>query len=238
MSGGSMNIVQELRSRPQQVFDRLVDGELGLEDRRELLAALDDEPGAWRQCDLAFVEAQSFGWQLSRIANEPLVAQESSRCVAPAAHRRGRFAWPLALAASVLMAFLMGQQLASRSGLAPEIAGGATDNATKPTVNAEGLARVDTADLANTENTPTSFTWRPFGGEDSIELPLVDSDDAAVDAAGRSSAVSGALAQQFQRDGFEVDRQQQFWPVELPDGRSVLVPVEEMHIQSPEIQRL
>jgi hypothetical protein len=211
---------------------------LGPDDRRALLAALDDEPGAWRQCALAFVEAQTFGWQLARIANEPIVAQQTTPQVAPATRRRGWFAWPLTLAASVMVAFLVGQQLADRSGLTPEIAGGTVKGETSLPENSEALAKVDAPDLADAEITPTSFTWRPFGGDDSIELPLVDSDDAAVDAAGRSSAVSGALAQQFQRDGFEVDRQQQFWPVELPDGRSVLVPVEEMHIQSPEVQRL
>lgn len=235
-----MNILVEFRSRPQQALDRLVDGELGVEERRALLAALDDEPGAWRQCALAFVEAQTFGWQLSRIANEPIVAQQASLRGEPATSRRGRFAWPLTLAASVLVAFLAGQRLTDRSGLPPEIAGGAVkaDTSRSAVNDPQALAQADGADPADTARTLSSFTLRPYGGDDSIELPLVESDVAAMNAAGRSSAVSGALAQQFQRDGFEVDRQQQFWPVELPDGRSVLVPVEEMHIQSPEVQRL
>ena len=76
--GGSMNIREQFRSRPQQVLDRLVDGELGVEDRRALLASLDDEPGAWRQCALAFLESQTFGWQLSQVATEPLLVQHAS----------------------------------------------------------------------------------------------------------------------------------------------------------------
>ena len=39
-------------------FDRLVDGELSEAKRRELLAGLDNEPGGWRRCALAFLEAQ------------------------------------------------------------------------------------------------------------------------------------------------------------------------------------
>ena len=39
-------------------FDRLVDDELSEEERRELLGRLDDEPGGWRRCALAFLEAQ------------------------------------------------------------------------------------------------------------------------------------------------------------------------------------
>ena len=39
-------------------FDRLVDEELNEEERRELLGHLDDEPGGWRRCALAFLESQ------------------------------------------------------------------------------------------------------------------------------------------------------------------------------------
>ena len=39
-------------------IDRLVDDELSEEERRQLLGQLDDEPGGWRRCALAFLEAQ------------------------------------------------------------------------------------------------------------------------------------------------------------------------------------
>ncbi len=41
-----------------QAIDLLVDGELGEEQRRELLAELDVKPGGWRRCALAFLEDQ------------------------------------------------------------------------------------------------------------------------------------------------------------------------------------
>ncbi len=44
-------------------FDLLVDGELNDVERHQLLASLDQEPGAWRRCALAFLEAQA--WQQS-----------------------------------------------------------------------------------------------------------------------------------------------------------------------------
>jgi hypothetical protein len=56
------------------VLDRLVDGELGPSQRRELLAALDDEPGAWRRCALAFLEAQSWRRGCRQLAAEPAAA--------------------------------------------------------------------------------------------------------------------------------------------------------------------
>src|SRR5688572_21196483 len=46
---------------------RLVDGELSPEEYRALVASFDDEPGAWRRCALAFLEAQALGFDLSHI---------------------------------------------------------------------------------------------------------------------------------------------------------------------------
>ena len=86
-----MTILDEFRRDEQRVLDRLVDGELGADERRALLASLDDEPGAWRRCALACLEAQSWRWQLSRLAAEPLVCKTSvDAAVANQARGRGR----------------------------------------------------------------------------------------------------------------------------------------------------
>lgn len=57
-------------------IDRLVDGELSAGERRELLRDLESNPEAWRNCALAFVEAQvlreSFGELLSESASSTL----------------------------------------------------------------------------------------------------------------------------------------------------------------------
>jgi hypothetical protein len=41
-------------------IDRLIDGELDENERRELLRRLDTTPDGWRRCALAFLEAQEF----------------------------------------------------------------------------------------------------------------------------------------------------------------------------------
>jgi len=43
-----------------RLIDRLIDGELASDDRRAMLLKLDSTPGGWRQCALAFLEAQEF----------------------------------------------------------------------------------------------------------------------------------------------------------------------------------
>lgn len=251
-----MTILKEFREHPQRVLDRLVDGELGVNERRQLLAALDDEPGAWRQCALAFLEAQSWGWQLSRMASEPIVAQiaatpniskPAEALAAPVAHDRNPHTkstalWSAALAASVLVAFVLGTRAAHREAAAPLIAepnlAKQVVAAATPVEPASSPAAQSSAEQADQEPLEI-LTFKPYGRDEAIEVPLVPSNEkAALAAAEQPSAISGALVNQFARDGFVVDRQQRLLPMELPDGRSVLVPVEEVNIQAPETQKL
>lgn len=57
-----------------QVFDRLVDGELPEPERREVLLSLDRQPDGWRQCALAFLEAQTWGQSLTQYVREPALS--------------------------------------------------------------------------------------------------------------------------------------------------------------------
>src|SRR5438105_30021 len=54
-----------------QVFDRLVDGELADGERREVLETLERQPDGWRQCALAFLEAQTWGQTLTDFVRQP-----------------------------------------------------------------------------------------------------------------------------------------------------------------------
>src|SRR5262245_34529426 len=70
-----MTMSSELPSAPpidQRLLDRLVDGELDVAGRRELLKALDDQPGGWRRCALAFLEAQAWRSDLRGAVHQSL----------------------------------------------------------------------------------------------------------------------------------------------------------------------
>jgi len=67
-----------------RLFDRLADGELDEAGRRALLSRLDDIPGGWRRCALAFLEAQAWRSELRVTAGRSDVA-----VVAPAFRRGG-----------------------------------------------------------------------------------------------------------------------------------------------------
>src|SRR3954468_9995588 len=105
----SMPLDNEQPHRPvdDRLIDRLVDGELRDEERRELLLRLDAEPGGWRQCALAFLEAQSW-----RATFRPLAAA-APPVVLQAGPKRARRTWrPVArwtaLAPSLAAAFALG----------------------------------------------------------------------------------------------------------------------------------
>jgi hypothetical protein len=79
-----------------QILDRLVDGELADGERREVLQTLERQPDGWRQCALAFLEAQSWGEALTQLIRQPdessaaragAAESETSLCVAAAALR-------------------------------------------------------------------------------------------------------------------------------------------------------
>ena len=79
----------------QQLLDRLIDGELTPEARRDLLLRLDHESGGWRRCALAFLEAQSWGQDFRSLLKEP--AGEASDGSVPA--RTGNAATQMVVAA-------------------------------------------------------------------------------------------------------------------------------------------
>ena len=105
-----------------QLFDLLVDDELGEAERRELLARLDHVPDGWRRCALTFLEAQCWKKELGAMAREPA---QVVRPAPPALDKkRPAFRWgtALAMAASFLVALGLGSVLRDawhRGGPAP-----------------------------------------------------------------------------------------------------------------------
>jgi hypothetical protein len=103
----------------EMLFDRLVDGELAPDERRRLLASLDDRTDGWQRCALAFLEAQTWGSEIRRLVGEswtkplaslaPLeVPNSGTKLAASSTWRTG--AW-FAIAAGLMLAFGLGRQM-------------------------------------------------------------------------------------------------------------------------------
>lgn len=243
-----MTILNEFQRDAEGVLDRLVDGELGLDERRELLAALDDEPSGWRRCALAFLEAQSWRWQMSRAATEPILAQVAVRPNPHPARRRGYWAGLLAIAAGLFVAFALGtrfstngpatETLAIHEGKAPE--GPETRDIARPDSSAAAneLAGADD-EAAESPDVPwQTVTLTPLGDDgsgDPFQLRVTkDTSAEKPPATSARSALSTLLSGLFEQQGWRVNRQQRYVPIDLSDGRRLVVPIEEVELSSPD----
>lgn len=232
-----MTILDEFRRDEQRVLDRLVDGELSNDERRALVASLDDEPGAWRRCALAFLEAQSWHWQLSRLAAEPLVCKTSAQ-VAIANQARGRrrfWEFGLAIAAGLLLAFGLGTRFAPTQLAAIEQAAPAqtqidlaADNETEPAPQiAEESPKWETLTLAADDGA---------GADKQFQLRVLSADEPGEDwTLDDQSGLPASLQSLLEASGLQVERQRRLLPIDLSDGRRMVVPVEEIDIRNPDV---
>jgi hypothetical protein len=256
-------IVDEFRRDDEGVLDKLVDGELGETDRKQLLSALDDEPGAWRRCALAFLEAQTWRGDFSQLlAGSALTSinqavgrhvtpgmSTSTPALAPASaafdtggNRSGNgpaghggasrvLELAMALAACLLVAFGLGIWARGAwhdtNGFAgqgsPQFAHGgssyapATTTVQSPgtwqgatmTSGLSGLPRLSSGHAGTVELTPQA------------EQVLQQN----------SSAISDAMRESLEKAGHRVIHTKQLVPVELPDGRRALMPVDQVDVE-------
>ena len=229
-----MNVLDEFHRDEQRLLDRLVDGELGQEERRELLASLDDEPGAWRRCALAFLEAQTWCWQLSQLAGEPILAQASSGPVAvgtsPSTGRTTSF-WGkyLAIAAGLIVAFGLGTRFQAPGTLPPGASSAAVAQAAEDDSDPDVFESADDFD----SDAPETLTLAAGDEADPFELQVVNASEDDQDfMADQVSAIPADFLLELKQAGLEVTSEKRLWPIDLSDGRRLIVPVEQIEIRS------
>jgi hypothetical protein len=214
------------------VFDRLVDGELLAAERRQLLASLEDQPGGWRRCALAFLEAQCWREGLGESAREPLSARVAAEKVSMArteSAREGRrrgVVW-LAIAAGLLAAFTLG--LRWRSG--DPIAGNnvvSTDGSIAqviPPPASESPTALAGADAL------TIWVRDEAGNARPLRVPLVDARTLDQQLGMQfQTGLPSDVRSQLQDRGFQVQSKRRYAPFWLESGRPMIVPVEDTRI--------
>lgn len=209
-------------------FDRLVDGELSEADRRELLSRLDHEPDGWRHCALAFLESQCWRTELKAIAARPVERPASS------SPRRPLGAWPryltmaLAMAATFMIAMLAGSQLREMG-----IIGGGPQN---QIVKKEAQR---SAPAGSAQRPQPSDRWEmvtltaggPGGATETIRVPAVER--PTIDQQWLNNlpgAVPPEVLQAFERSGHQVSQHRELVPLEMQDGRRLVVPVDKVQV--------
>jgi hypothetical protein len=229
-------------------FDRLVDGQLSPAEYRDLLASLDDEPAAWRQCALAFLESQALAAELGAVRRGLAIdvdstghsqsAQPGHRDL-PRPHRWRHFdlATLLAVAASFLVAFGLGvlaprffsrpsQDLTLAGNISPQ----SGDAAAGPVASdkTDAIRHQAFRPVANVR-----LVMDGPGGEatQATEVPVYEFTQGLDQFLSQDRpALTPELVDLLRQTGHEVERQQQYVPGQLEDGRQVIVPVEQYQI--------
>lgn len=238
-------------------FDLLVDGELSEAERRELLTALDNEPVGWRRCALAFLEAQCWKKELGSLVGRSQShadfshAQSSLASSSPSVARPARRSWLsgrpgtlLAMAASFLAALFLGSYVqrawygsSGGSGLPVQaIVQGPSNLAPGRALgDSQGLTLAATgqpgAQSAPWETVTLTMPGGSQGGPQSIQLPAVARDNID-DAWLRSlpAAMPADVLQALKRTGHQVRQQCELLPLEMNDGRRLVVPVDQVEL--------
>ena len=213
------------------LIDRLVDGELDDAARRAVLARLDTEPDGWRRCALAFLEDQAWREAVSVIADTAAIpAARADGVNAPIqpyaaatfrARRAGPRLAPAAIAAAVLLAF--GAGWARR---APP-RGGTARHGRAPVLAASQSSGVSREPRTNPPGTPSSAIepiLRRLPSRSVIPTSIVEKP-------ARRLPLSQPLRKQLQEQGYRVERHQGLMSMDLENGRTVALPVDEVEVR-------
>ena len=219
-------IDRDVSSDNDHRFDLLVDGELSESQRRELLAGLDDEPDGWRRCALALLEAQCWQNEFGSMVGE---LDESAPALRRSPPRRRHVGPLLAVAASFLVALLLGSQLQ------PLWRGQPVDPAPQPQVADVTDDIVEPVPQpADTPSTPWQMVSLDAvdGSGEPVQLPAIERE--TIDQQwlqGRPTAMPDEVLQALQQSGHRIRQHRQWLPLRMKDGRRLVVPVEQVDVR-------
>lgn len=217
------------------LFDRLVDGEMSLAERRALIRSLDSRPDGWRKCALAFLESQTWQNDVRAMTATPTTsiasanAKKSSAPTLPEKRISMRTAaqW-FAVAAGLLIAFRMGNLQ--------------HNSTTNPVVNVGVPANSQIAGVQSLPQSAATTAVKPGDAlnlwvrDDSgqvrrVRVPLVDA-NALDPALGLQfqTGVPDDVRNRLQNQGLTVQSKRRFAPMWLDNGRQMIVPVEDTKI--------
>jgi hypothetical protein len=214
------------------LLDRLVDGELTADERRELLQSFDQRPEGWRRCALAFLEAQSWREELGQVARGSAAATRETKSLVPSVGVSRKSMWTtgamwLAMAAGLLVAFGLGtmrrepgQMVANNSGVsADQVA------STPATSNAPAQSKSKQGDAV------TLFVRDEGGRMNPVRVPLVDASTLDKELGVQfKTGVPDDVRSQLKSDGYAVQTKRQYAPLWLENGRPMILPVEDTKI--------
>lgn len=228
----------------QRLLDRLVDGELNETERADLLRRIERAPDGWRCCALAFLEAQAWRQEARALVTEPVanVAPPAGvRPSAPAAWRNPMLWMPAATAAAVVFGWVLYVAKFDRAGHevagvdVPRGGGAVVVEDARPAAVAAGQVATEqiaaAAPGAERQNLQLVVERGPNGEPQVIEVPLVGIQNLNEALLGQwSQSLSPEMVRMLEQSGNQIVRRRQLVPVDLRDGRRVVVPMDQVEI--------
>jgi len=246
---------EEIRPEDDPRFDRLVDDELNEEERRELLSGLDKTPGGWRACAIAFLEAQAWKKTFGAMVPERSKAEPTTKSVslaapastpAPTPRHSRPLQWTAtitAVAASFLVALVLGLWLKDmwRSGDGPQPGPNMLVRDDKPSPSVapdEPTPDAPAPDVPLPSSDMPSSPWQlvTLGSPDgtsggSIQLPARQCDRLDSNWADSvPQAMPEEVRRALERTGHHVRQRRELVPMEMEDGRNLVVPVDQVDV--------
>jgi hypothetical protein len=216
-------------------FDRLVDGALSSAEYKSLVSSLEDEPGGWRRCATAFLEAQAWGKEFSAIRrveeDGPVPKKPAGEVELRPARKSFSLAGSplLAAAACALLAFGLG--MVTRNGFYSSDSLPTKFAGEQPGGNQNGpMLAADADPTEDSELAAMKFVLDGDGNEE-IVVPVIGGDHPGTQTLVETEpAIPDSVLRSLRMQGHDIRRQQDFIPVSLEDGRQVIFPVEQYRI--------
>jgi hypothetical protein len=230
---GTMNA--ETYDNDNVLFDRLVDGELSVDERRRLLASLDDRVDGWRRCAAAFLEAQSWSREMRRIvepstcrANDLVRAREGvlTKDRAESSWRqptRSPASWlsSLAIAAGLMVAYGLGWQM---NGPASTGDANLVVQAPPSSAKEDGAARLPDDDAI------TLVVQDRAGHPRRVQIPLVEGHRLGDEFADAPQWAVPVVRREFAKQGLDLQARRRYAPLFFEQADRVvpmIVPVDD-----------
>jgi hypothetical protein len=204
------------------LIDRLAAGELDDDARRDLFAWLDREPSHWRRCALALLEAreleEAFGVGAGVGVGESRIGAPgpADRLARPSVVRPSRQSAIFALAASIVVVFSLG---VFTRGFFVASAPRSVELAGSPDRETPSGAAVKGPSDTVVKGPETVSDKRPTAVA------------SASPATAQSDLIPPYVRSQLERRGYQLRSRSASLPVVLPDGRRMMVPVDELQLK-------
>jgi len=226
----------------ERLLDRLVDGELDAAGRRELMKALDDQPGGWRRCALAFLEAQAWRSDLrGAVLGSLSVPTPATTAIGGSKSWAVGFSQAGMIAAALIVAFGAGWLIRPGDGRRSVDPGTAASNIARHERHEGNSSEVPITDVEKSTVQERSearqvgtltLEVEDHGQQRTLQVPVIDGPN--IDRRWlleQTPSLRASVVQALERRGYTVEAHRQLVTVNLKDGRKRILPVDEVDVR-------